>query len=92
MKIISRKSLLKHLWSCSYYIFIDIKQIKLLHFINQVILSLDPSLVDAKLRSGGEDITRPLSSGKQEFDTDTSRPPLYQPFPKLDALLQCSGC
>ncbi|XP_046687734.1 indole-3-acetaldehyde oxidase-like isoform X2 [Homalodisca vitripennis] len=57
----------------------------------RVILSVSPSSVRVRYRSGGEDITRPLSSGKQEFDTDSSRPPLYQPFPKLESLIQCSG-
>ncbi|KAG8310132.1 hypothetical protein J6590_069744 [Homalodisca vitripennis] len=57
----------------------------------QVVLSLSPNSVKSQFRSGGEDITRPLSSGKQEFDTDSTRPPLYQPFPKLESLIQCSG-
>ncbi|XP_054263474.1 uncharacterized protein LOC128986893 [Macrosteles quadrilineatus] len=55
------------------------------------VLSVTPDAVSPHCRSGGEDISRPLSSGQQEFDTDSSRPPLYQPFPKLDSLLQCSG-
>ncbi|KAG8310129.1 hypothetical protein J6590_069741 [Homalodisca vitripennis] len=54
-----------------------------------VVLSLSPNSVKAQFRSGGEDITRPLSSGKQEFDTDSTRPPLYQPFPKLESLILC---
>ncbi|KAG8328694.1 hypothetical protein J6590_104002, partial [Homalodisca vitripennis] len=57
----------------------------------RVVLSLNPNSVKSQFRSGGEDITRPLSSGKQEFDTDSSRPPLYQAFPKLESLIQCSG-
>ncbi|XP_054263493.1 uncharacterized protein LOC128986901 isoform X2 [Macrosteles quadrilineatus] len=57
----------------------------------RAILSLNPGMVSPKYRSGGEDITRPLSSGKQEFDSDTIMPPLYQPFPKLESLIQCSG-
>ncbi|XP_046687709.1 xanthine dehydrogenase-like isoform X2 [Homalodisca vitripennis] len=62
-----------------------------LALLYRVVLSLSPNSVKAQFRSGGEDITRPLSSGKQEFDTDSSRPPLYQPFPKLESLIQASG-
>lgn len=60
--------------------------------LTQVVLSLSPGSVSAKYRSGGEDITRPLSSGVQEYNhDDTTMPPLYQPFPKLGSILQCSG-
>ncbi|KAG8327493.1 hypothetical protein J6590_017924 [Homalodisca vitripennis] len=62
-----------------------------LALLYRVVLSLCPNSVRPQFRSGGMDITRPLSSGKQEFDTDSSRPPLYQPFPKLESLIQCSG-
>ncbi|KAG8312527.1 hypothetical protein J6590_020448 [Homalodisca vitripennis] len=62
-----------------------------LAILYRVVLSLCPERVKSEFRSGGMDITRPLSSGKQEFDSDSSRPPLYQPFPKLESLIQCSG-
>lgn len=57
-----------------------------------MILGLNPKIVDTKYQSGAENLTRPLSSGKQEYEIDsTTRPPLYEPKPKLDAILQCSG-
>ncbi|XP_041981244.1 xanthine dehydrogenase 1-like [Aricia agestis] len=34
---------------------------------------------------------RPVSSGRQTFDTDTKDWPVNQAIPKLDGLLQCSG-
>ena len=41
--------------------------------------------------SGGNDVKRPLSSGKQDFDTDQQKWPLTEPLPKLDGIFQCSG-
>uniref|UniRef100_A0A1L8DXU8 Indole-3-acetaldehyde oxidase n=2 Tax=Nyssomyia neivai TaxID=330878 RepID=A0A1L8DXU8_9DIPT len=58
----------------------------------KAILSFAP---DAKVRkefkSGGSLIERPLSSGKQSFDTYKDNWPLTQPVEKLEALIQCSG-
>lgn len=55
------------------------------------ILSLNPNSIDSKYRSGGSLITRPLSSGKQDFQTDKSIWPVTKPMPKLEAFSQCSG-
>jgi hypothetical protein len=57
----------------------------------QFILSLSPPGLPARLISGGRDLFRPLSSGKQQFDTDKTEWPLTKPVPKLEALAQCSG-
>jgi hypothetical protein len=57
----------------------------------QFILSLSPPGLPARLLSGGKDLVRPLSSGKQQFDTDKTEWPLTKPVPKLEALAQCSG-
>ncbi|XP_054284608.1 uncharacterized protein LOC129001378 [Macrosteles quadrilineatus] len=57
----------------------------------KAVLSLSPDNIAPKIRSGGDDLVRPLSSGKQEYSCDTSQPPLYQPLPKLESLIQCSG-
>lgn len=44
-------------------------------------------------RSGAEDLrkTRPLSKGKQEFDTNPILWPVTEPMPKVEALIQCAG-
>ena len=47
--------------------------------------------VPAPLRSGGEDLTRPLSSGTQQFDTDETLWPVNKAIPKLEAQAQTSG-
>lgn len=47
--------------------------------------------VNARYKSGGEKFDRPVTTGKQEFDTDKSIYPLTQPIPKVEALVQCSG-
>lgn len=60
-------------------------------YLFQFVLSLSPPGLPVQLASGGKDLIRPLSSGKQLFDTDKSEWPLTQPVPKLEALAQCSG-
>ncbi|KAK9512029.1 hypothetical protein O3M35_000556 [Rhynocoris fuscipes] len=55
------------------------------------ILSVAPEKVSDRNRSGGTLLTRPVSSGKQEFDTDRNLWPLNKPIPKIEALLQCAG-
>ncbi|KAL1140403.1 hypothetical protein AAG570_000335 [Ranatra chinensis] len=55
------------------------------------VLSLNPDAVRPSYRSGGFLLDRPLSSGKQEFDTDRNIWPLNKPIPKIEALIQCSG-
>lgn len=47
--------------------------------------------LDPKHRSGGSLLHRPLSSGRQTFDTQPNNYPLTQPVIKLDALMQTSG-
>nr|CAD7403779.1 unnamed protein product [Timema cristinae] len=55
------------------------------------LLQLSGSRVTSKYQSGGELLTRPPSSGIQQFQTDSSQWPLNQPIPKIEALVQCSG-
>ncbi|KAG8310059.1 hypothetical protein J6590_071596 [Homalodisca vitripennis] len=55
------------------------------------VLGLSPESVDVTLRSGGEDLTRPLSSGRQEISTDNTIWPVSKPIPKIEALAQCSA-
>nr|CAD7596424.1 unnamed protein product [Timema genevievae] len=55
------------------------------------LLQLSGSRVKSKYLSGGELLTRPPSSGVQQFQTDSSQWPLNQPVPKIEALVQCSG-
>ncbi|XP_045536781.1 indole-3-acetaldehyde oxidase [Papilio machaon] len=56
------------------------------------ILNISPAgLPCPKYRSGGTLIERPLSSGKQDFQTDKSLYPLNEPLQKLEALIQASG-
>ncbi|KAJ9576511.1 hypothetical protein L9F63_025594, partial [Diploptera punctata] len=59
--------------------------------ILQFVLGLSPPGLPANLKSGGKDFTRPLSSGKQDFDTNKCMWPLNKPIPKLEAVAQCSG-
>ncbi|XP_049766804.1 uncharacterized protein LOC126100259 [Schistocerca cancellata] len=55
------------------------------------VLSISPETVRSVLRSGGELLKRPLSSGKQDYDTHKELWPLGKPVPKIEALVQCSG-
>ncbi|XP_046967939.1 xanthine dehydrogenase/oxidase-like [Vanessa cardui] len=56
------------------------------------ILSIAPiSILKPIYQSGGTPLTRPLSSGKQDFQTDSSLYPLNQPVQKLEAIIQSSG-
>jgi hypothetical protein len=57
----------------------------------QFVLGLSPPGLSTRFLNGGKDMIRPLSSGKQIFDTDKSEWPLNQPIPKLEAIAQCSG-
>ncbi|XP_055707343.1 uncharacterized protein LOC129804238 isoform X2 [Phlebotomus papatasi] len=58
----------------------------------KAILSLAPaSRVKKEFQSGGSLIERPLSSGKQSFDTYKENWPLTEPVDKLEAIIQCSG-
>ncbi|KAF6204368.1 hypothetical protein GE061_002709 [Apolygus lucorum] len=62
-----------------------------LSLLYKFVLSVDPSKVSDKNKSGGPLMQRPVSSGKQDFDTDRNIWPLNKPIPKIEALIQCSG-
>ncbi|XP_069693946.1 uncharacterized protein [Periplaneta americana] len=55
------------------------------------VLSVSPAGLPPRLISGGKDMERPLSSGRQDIQTDKSQWPLTKPVPKLEAIAQCSG-
>ncbi|XP_054281347.1 uncharacterized protein LOC128999016 [Macrosteles quadrilineatus] len=55
------------------------------------VLGVSPQSLAPPLRSGGEILTRPVSSGHQEISTDPSLYPVSKPIPKIEALAQCSG-
>ena len=57
----------------------------------QVIVHTLGDRVPAHLRSAGQDLTRDLLKGTQEFDTDQSLWPVNQAIPKLEAQIQTSG-
>lgn len=48
-------------------------------------------MVKSEYKSGSEILKRPLSSGKQEFETKPENYPLTKPVPKLEGMLQCTG-
>lgn len=54
-------------------------------------LNLFPDAVQAKFKLGGELLSRPVSSGKQDFETITDSNPVHKPVIKLEAVAQCSG-
>ncbi|XP_025155411.1 xanthine dehydrogenase/oxidase isoform X3 [Harpegnathos saltator] len=55
------------------------------------LLSIKPDEVNAKFRSGGTILSREVSSGVQDFDTDKKIWPLNKPTVKLEAIHQTSG-
>ena len=63
----------------------------LIVFISQFVLGLSPPDLPANLVSGGKILERPLSTGKQDYETNKSVWPLNKPVPKLEAATQCSG-
>ncbi|KAH8375797.1 hypothetical protein KR093_007715 [Drosophila rubida] len=48
-------------------------------------------MVRERLRSGGQLLERPLSSGKQSFETIPKKYPVSKAVQKLEGLVQCSG-
>lgn len=54
-------------------------------------LGIKPENLEPKLRSGASLLERPLSSAKQDFETNKSLWPLSQPLPKLESIYQTSG-
>ena len=55
-----------------------------------VLAALGPS-VPAELQSGAHGIVRDISSGSQNYETDSSLFPLNKPVEKYEARLQCTG-
>ena len=52
---------------------------------------MKPTQINIKLRSGGVDLQRGISSGKDDYDVDKSLWPINQPVQKLEALYQTAG-
>ena len=67
------------------------RQTELHVFISQYVLGLSPPDLPANLVSGGKILERPLSTGKQDYETNNSVWPLNKPVPKLEAVAQASG-
>jgi xanthine dehydrogenase/oxidase len=63
----------------------------LLLLIFQYVLGLSPPNLPINLVSGGKILERPVSTGKQDFETNKSVWPLNKPVPKMEAVVQCSG-
>lgn len=61
------------------------------NLLYKVILHTLGDKAPAHLRSAGEDLTRTVSKGTQEYDTDKSLWPVNQAVPKLEAQIQTSG-
>ncbi|XP_072939063.1 uncharacterized protein [Epargyreus clarus] len=56
------------------------------------VLSICPvGFASPRLQSGANLLERPVSSGKQEFQTDPTLYPLNEPVPKYEAIIQSSG-
>ncbi|XP_044731803.1 indole-3-acetaldehyde oxidase-like [Chrysoperla carnea] len=60
-------------------------------FYKFILNTAPENLLDPKYKSGGPKFDRPVSTGKQEYDTKKDTYPLTQPIPKVEALVQCSG-
>ncbi|CAG9836996.1 unnamed protein product [Diabrotica balteata] len=60
-------------------------------FYKFVLKTSPPNLVGARYKSGGTILTRPLSTGTQQYGTDNKEWPLTQPIPKVESLAQTSG-
>lgn len=58
----------------------------------KAIISWSPSLdIHSSIRSGGELLTRPISTGTQEFDTYEADYPITKAIPKYEGLQQTAG-
>ncbi|BES97397.1 2 iron, 2 sulfur cluster Hypothetical protein [Nesidiocoris tenuis] len=55
------------------------------------VLSVNPAKVGERNKSGGEVFCRPVSTGKQDYETDQKLWPLNKPIPKIEAVIQCAG-
>lgn len=60
-------------------------------FYKFVLSTAQQDKVNRKYRSGAIVAERPISSGKQTFDTYQDKWPLTEPITKVEALVQCSG-
>ncbi|XP_064601061.1 xanthine dehydrogenase-like [Liolophura sinensis] len=49
------------------------------------------NVVGSRIRTGGDNLVRPVSSGKQDFPTKQDEWPLTKPIPKLTAIKQAAG-
>lgn len=56
-----------------------------------VINTCPSSSCNTSYRTGGDLLTRTVSEGTQDYQTDPSLYPINQPVQKLEALIQCSG-
>ncbi|XP_043236080.1 indole-3-acetaldehyde oxidase-like isoform X1 [Amphibalanus amphitrite] len=61
------------------------------HLLFKVMVHTLGDKVPAHLRSAGQDLTRDLMKGTQEFETDKTLWPVNQAIPKLEAEIQTSG-
>ena len=57
----------------------------------QFVLAALGSSVPAELQSGAHGIVRDISSGSQNYETDSSLFPINKPVEKYEARLQCTG-
>lgn len=56
------------------------------------VISTCPSyIIKSEYKSGASILKRPLSSGRQEYDSFKDKYPLTQNVPKYEGLIQCSG-
>ncbi|CAH1787395.1 unnamed protein product [Owenia fusiformis] len=62
-----------------------------LSLLYKFVLNICQETVSARFKSGADCIQRPLSSGKQSYDTHKKQWPLSEPIPKLKSKLQASG-
>uniref|UniRef100_A0A1B0DQ14 Uncharacterized protein n=1 Tax=Phlebotomus papatasi TaxID=29031 RepID=A0A1B0DQ14_PHLPP len=58
----------------------------------KTVLNLAPrSIIQPSFQSGSSLISRPLSSGRQDYPHNPDLYPLTQPIMKIEAMIQCSG-
>lgn len=67
------------------------KRLAIALFYKFVLDTVETGSLPARLRSGGQVLERPLSSGVQEYDTRSELYPLTEPVRKLEGLMQVSG-
>ena len=60
-------------------------------FFFQFVLAALGSSAPAELQSGAHGIVRDISSGSQNYETDSSLFPINKPVEKYEARLQCTG-